>query len=303
MPRVSIIIPAYFSHDTLAECLSALRAQTYRDFEVCLVNSSAEAITEQLVRGQFPEVNFEQSPARLFPHAARNRAIERSSGELLVFTDPDCQAHRDWLEKLVAAHDAGHPLVGGAMELACDRWFEQGAHLAKFSWLLSGLPPGKRWIVPSASALYPRWLFEKIGPLDGELFCGDALLAWRATDAGAAPWFEPRAIVEHRHEGDLISFFTLRCRRGREFARARMPFEHWSRSRAALNALAMPALMLLTLARSGADAFRAGWGGRYLATLPVQAVAQTGWCVGEAIEQARAAFAGIDGPSRRKVIP
>jgi hypothetical protein len=133
------------------------------------------------------------------------------------------------------------------------------------------------------------------------LFCGDALLAWRATDAGAQPWFEPRAIVEHRHEGDLISFFKLRYRRGREFARARMPFEHWSRSRAAVNALAMPALMLLTLLRSGGDAFRAGWGGRYLATLPVQAVAQTGWCLGEAIEQARAALKGIDGPSRRKV--
>jgi hypothetical protein len=33
----------------------------------------------------------------------------------------------------------------------------------------------------------------------------------------------------------------------------------------------------------------------------VQFVAQTGWCIGEAIEQARAAIRGIEGPSRRRV--
>jgi GT2 family glycosyltransferase len=300
MPRVSIIIPAYFSHDTLAECLNALRSQTYRDFEICLVNSSPETITEALVGRQFPEVNFHQSPTRLYPHAARNLAIERSRGELLVLTDPDCRAHPDWLEKLVAAHDAGHLVVGGAMGLASDRWFEQGAHLTKFSWLLSGLPPGPRWIVPSANALYPRSLFEQIGPMDGELFCGDALLAWRAADAGAAPWFEPAAIVEHRHEGNLVSFFQLRFRRGREFAQARIAFEGWSRAKAAVHALCVPMLVLLTLQRSGSDAFRAGWGRRYVLTLFVQGVAQTGWCLGEAIEQARAALRGAAGPSRRK---
>lgn len=299
MPRVSIVIPAYFSNDTVAQTLAALRAQTYRDFEVVIVNSSPETTTQELIRGQFPEVNFEQSPTRLLPHAARNRAIERSSGDLLVFTDPDCRARPDWLERLVAAHDAGHTVVGGAMELASDRWFERGAHLVKFSWLLSGLPAGPRWIVPSANALYPRSLLNQIGPADDELFCGDAVLAWRANDAGAQPWFEPRAVVEHRHEGNLLSFLRLRFRRGKEFALARTAFEGWSRGRAAVHALLFPALVVLTLVRSGKDAFNAGWGGHYWATLPVQIVGQTGWCAGEAIMQARVAIAGISGPSRR----
>jgi GT2 family glycosyltransferase len=301
MPRVSIVIPAYYSHDTVAETLNAFRAQTYRDFEVVIVNSSPETITQELIRGQFPEANFEQSPTRLFPHAARNRAIERSTGELLVFTDPDCRARPDWLATLVAAHDAGHAVVGGSMELASDRWFERGAHLVKFSWLLSGLLPGPRWIVPSANALYPRSLFDKIGPADDVLFCGDAVLAWRANDAGAQPWFEPRAVVEHRHEGNLLSFLRLRFRRGREFALARMAFEGWSRLRAAINALLMPILMLLTLLRSAKDAFSAGWGRHYLMTLPVQLVGQFGWCLGEAIVQARSAIFGVRSPSRRRI--
>lgn len=300
MARVSIVIPAYYSHDTVASTLDAFRAQTYRDFEVVIVNSSPETITQELITGRYPEVNFEQSPTRLFPHAARNRAIERSTGELLVFTDPDCRAHPDWLEKLVAAHDAGHTVVGGSMELATDRWFERGAHLVKFSWLLSGLPPGPRWIVPSANALYPRSLFDQIGPADDVLFCGDAVLAWRANDAGASPWFEPGAVVEHRHEGDLLSFFKLRFRRGKEFAEARSAFEGWSRGKDALHALLMPLLMLLTLIRSAKDAFSAGWGRHYLTTLPVQIIGQFGWCLGEAIVQARMAITGRKAPARRR---
>lgn len=294
MPRVSIVIPAFFSHDTVAATLDALRAQTYRDFEVIVVNSSPETITQALITGHYPEVNFEQSPTRLLPHAARNRAIQRSSGELLVFTDPDCRARPNWLEKLVAAHDAGHPVVGGSMELATDRWFERGAHLVKFSWLLSGLPPGRRWIVPSANALYPRSLFDTIGPAEDALFCGDAVLAWKASSAGTRPWFEPGAVVEHRHQGNLWSFFTLRLRRGGEFAQARMAFEEWSRGWAAMNAILWPLLMVLTLVRSGSDSFRGGWGRHSITTLPVQIVGQLGWCLGEAMLQARGAILGID---------
>lgn len=300
MPRVSIVIPAYYSHETVASTLDSFRAQTYRDFEVVIVNSSPETITQNLITGQYPEVMFEQSPTRLFPHAARNRAIQRSSGELLVFTDPDCRARPDWLERLVTAHDAGHTVVGGSMELATDRWFERGAHLVKFSWLLSGLPPGRRWIVPSANALYPRTLFNEIGPADDVLFCGDAVLAWKANAAGAEPWFEPGAVVEHRHEGDLLSFLKLRFRRGKEFALARMAFEHWPRHRAAMNAVLFPVLMLLTLLRAGSDSFRAGWGSKYVMTLPVQIVGQFGWCLGEAIMQVRAAIFGVDESSFRR---
>lgn len=303
MPRVSIVIPAYYSHDTIEQTLLAFREQTYRDFEVVIVNSSPETITQGLITRKFPEVNFEQSPTRLFPHAARNRAIARSGGELLVMTDPDCRAQPDWLEKLVAAHDAGHPVVGGGMGLATRRWFERGAHLVKFSWLLPGLPAGFRWIVPSANALYPRSLLEKLGRLDDLLFCGDAVLAWRAGDAGARPWFEPSAVVEHRHEGNLIAFTRMRFRRGIEFGHARIAFEGRTRGRAAIEALLMPLRAIITLVRAGKDSVRAGWGTIFVFTLPVQILGQFGWCLGEALAQVQTVFRGRRDPSRRGVSP
>jgi GT2 family glycosyltransferase len=290
-PRASVVIPAYYSCDTLADCLDSLRAQTWRDFEIVLVNSSPEDTTARIV-SRYPEVRFEQSPVRLYPHAARNRAAGLAEGELLIFLDPDCRARPDWLERLVAAQDGGHPVVGGGMEVATTRWFERGVHLCKFSWALSGLPPGPHPITPSANVCYHRRVWEAAGPLDGELWCGDAVLSWRAAARGFAPWFEPRAVVEHRHAGSWGSFWQERFTRGQEFAAVRMAFFRWSRTRAGASAILAPLLLLLVLLRAGGDALRASSFGIFLWTLPVQLVGQLGWVAGETLVHGRYALQG-----------
>jgi GT2 family glycosyltransferase len=281
-PRASVIIPAYYSDSTIEACLDALRAQTFQGFETIVVNSSPEERTREIVARHALGVVFVQSPVRLLPHAARNHGAERARGGLLVFTDPDCRPRPEWLERLISAHDAGHAVVGGAMGLASTAWFERGVHLCKFSWALEGLPAGEYPILPTASALYAREVWAKLGPFDGSRYCGDALHAWRAAEHGWRPWFEPRAVVEHRHLDTAVSLWHQRLARGEDFARARMEFEGWSRGRAAAYVVAVPLALLVVLGRSLRDAARSGWLGRCIATLPVQLVGQLAWCLGEA---------------------
>lgn len=281
-PRVSVIIPAYHSYATIGACLEALSAQTYQDFETIVINSSLEEMTEQIVTTEFPDVVFEQSPIRLLPHAARNRGAGLARGEILVFTDPDCTARPDWLEQLVAACDAGHPIVGGSMALGGRRWFEQGIHVCKFYWLLEGAPAGPRQIVATANVCVTRQVWDKIGPLDGNLFCGDAVFCWRATAHGIQPWFEPQAVVEHRHAENPTEFWHERLERGREFAEVRAGFEGWSRRRAGTYLVLFPIVVLLVVLRTGREASRSGWGQSFLLTLPVQFMGQLAWCLGEA---------------------
>jgi GT2 family glycosyltransferase len=281
-PSVSVVIPAYHSDSTIAACLEALHTQTYRDFEVIVVNSSPEPRTEAIVKKTYPEAAFEQADLRLFPHAARNRGSALARGSSLVFTDPDCRAEPNWLERLVEAQRSGHGVVVGAMELASGRWFEQGVHLCKFSWLLSGLPPGPRWIAPTANACYSRAVWEAVGPFDDSGYSGDGTLSWRAARIGHAPWFEPRAIVRHTHGGSLRSLWRERFERGLEFSRVRASWESWSRARLCAYVAAAPVLPFLQLVRGGRDALRSGWGRTFLATLPVQLLGQTAWCLGEA---------------------
>jgi glycosyltransferase involved in cell wall biosynthesis len=64
MPLVSVVLPAYHSYETISLSLDALRKQSFRDFEVIVVNSSPETITSELVTANYPEVQFFQSPVR-----------------------------------------------------------------------------------------------------------------------------------------------------------------------------------------------------------------------------------------------
>jgi glycosyltransferase involved in cell wall biosynthesis len=283
-PRVSVVIPAYHSHATLRECLVALRAQTWRDFEILLVNSSNESETARVVQ-DFPEVRFTQSPVRLLPHAARNVGVQQALGDFLVFTDPDCRARPDWLERLISSHNAGHSVVGGAMGLSSSTALERAIHLSKFFWLLPGLNAGRRSVVCTANASYDRAAWNAAGPFDDELFMGDALLAMRAAARGHAPWFEPAAIVEHSHEGTAWMYLRQFFRRGQEFAVARAAQQAWAGWRIAAHLAAGPLVPLLVLARTGACAGRSGWTSAFIISFFYQLAFRVAWSVGEMASQ------------------
>jgi glycosyltransferase involved in cell wall biosynthesis len=281
-PRVSIIIPAYHSSETISETLAGLREQTFRDFEVIIVNSSADEATRRIVEEEFPEAIFEQATRRLLMHAARNRGVARSRGDILVFTDPDCRPGNDWLERLIAAHDAGHQLVCGAIELSDDaEWGERGVHLCKYSFRLSGLRSGATWIAGTANASCSRDVWNSAGPFDGDRVAGDALFSWRAAALGCQAWFEPRAVVVHHYRGSVRALVTERLYRGDDFAATRMEFEGWSRARTVGHIIAFPAALTKVIARGFSEAVRARRGNTFLGTLPLQFAGHAAWLCGE----------------------
>jgi glycosyltransferase involved in cell wall biosynthesis len=287
------VLPAYRSDRTIGGCLAALRRQTVPPAEVIVVNSSPGDRTRSIVTGSFPEVVYVESGERLLPHAARNLGASRASGDVVVFTDPDCEAAPDWIERLLGAHAAGHELVVGSMGAAGRGRLERGVHLVKFWWLLPGLAPGRRWIAPTANAAYSRRMWEAAGPFEGSRFASDGVTSWHASRlAGQEPWFEPRARVNHRHAGGVGALWRERVGRGEEFGAIRMDWERWSRARAAAHALAYPALPALVLVRSARAARRAGWLRDWLVTLPTQAVGQLGWSTGELRAHVRRVMGG-----------
>lgn len=279
-PQVSVILPAYHSDDSIAACLEAIARQSFQDFEVVVVNSSPETRTSQIVTTRFPRVIFHQSPTRLLPHAARNVGVSLASGDLLVFTDPDCLPQEDWLTFLVQA-GAESAVVQGSVDLKGRTWLERGIHLCKRFSLLKGLPAYSPWIVSSINVSYSRAAWQAAGPLDGDLFCGDALLGWRAAARGYPARFEPRAVIANIHDESFGGLIRERYTRGLEFAAARADYERWSRWRAARFTLAAPLLLAIVLVRTARAAVVAGCAPDFLLTLPVQVAGHLAWILGE----------------------
>jgi GT2 family glycosyltransferase len=286
-PRVSVIIPAYNSEGTIAATLQALERQTFKDFETIVVDSSPGEATAELMADRFGGVTFHHSSQRLLPHAARNLGIELAGGDLLVFTDPDCVARPDWLVHLVAAHEQGHAVVGGAIETE-GGWLEQGIHLSKFSAWTSGAPPGPREDLATANVLWARSLMERVGPFSADRWSGDTELSWRARSEGIELRFEPAAVVSHSHDTGLRAAWRERYVRGQDFAQMRMNAGDWSRSRAALHLLAVPLVPAVLLGRVLARAARGRDLRRAILTAPIQLFSYVGWSLGEGRTFARA---------------
>ncbi len=224
-PRVSVVYPAYRSEATVSSCLSALRRQTFTDFEVVLVDSGPGETTGAIVARDFPEVRCHVSPTRLLPHAARNLGVSLARGELLLLSDPDTYARPDWIERMVAAWERTGGIIVGAIANHGDRWLDTGIHICKFSKVLPGGPPRTVDNAPTANLLVDRATWEALGPIPADVLQGDASWSRRALLRGASLTFAPDAIVEHHHLESARGFLRERYRRGLELGTLRCEWE------------------------------------------------------------------------------
>ncbi len=101
-PKVSVIIPAYNIAEYIAEALDSVFAQTFRDFEVVVINDGSPDTEnfERVLEKYFDEIIYlKQENRGVGP--ARNVAIEHSRGSLLAFLDGDDIWLPDYLESQV----------------------------------------------------------------------------------------------------------------------------------------------------------------------------------------------------------
>ncbi|MFQ5944213.1 MAG: glycosyltransferase family 2 protein [Anaerolineales bacterium] len=283
-PQVSIIIPAFQSERTIANCLRTMLAQSFEDHELIVIDSSPDELTGQIVRDEFPAVVYRHNAKRMLPYEARNRAIELAQGKLFAFADPDVYAHKTWLESLVATYlklDGG--VVAGAIACYGHKPIELGMHYGKFDKWLPGGDITPIDIAATANMLCDRRALGSIGGFDGDSMLGDTLMSWSLKELGTSIWFDPNAIVEHHHFGGWRSLLRERYDRGREFAHLRVQAEGWSKQRALIQAIiSVFPLRLTKLALRGmSNASRSGTLRDFLLISPIPISGQAAWLAGE----------------------
>lgn len=103
-PKVSVIIPAYNSEKYIAETLRSALAQTYRDYEIVVVDDGSSDGTLRVAKSFEPQVKV-LTKQNGGPASARNLAISNSRGDYLAFLDGDDLWLEDKLERQTAFLD------------------------------------------------------------------------------------------------------------------------------------------------------------------------------------------------------
>ncbi len=190
LPSATVVVPTRGRPEQLARCEAALGALDYpRDrLEVLVIEDSDGA----------------------GPSAARNRGLAEARGEVVAFTDDDCEPAPDWLRVLAEAWQAepGRAYGGTVFNALQDdlpadiaqRVIDAGyAHLNR---------PGDARFLASNNLLFPAEPLRDLGGFDESLRTAedrDICDRWRLS--GRRLDHVPGAVVRHRHLGGFREFW------------------------------------------------------------------------------------------------
>jgi GT2 family glycosyltransferase len=197
-PTVSVIVPHYNDLARLDVCLAALERQTYpaADFEIIVSDNASPCGHAAVAAAIAARARLTVTPTP-GAGAARNSGVALARGQILAFTDCDCQPEPDWLAQGLAALEQ-YDFVGGAMKVLVDdpaRLTSAEAFERVFAFDNATYVTRKGFTV-TANLLCRRAVFDAVG---GFLVGVPEDIEWshRAAAAGYRIGYAPGAVVGH----------------------------------------------------------------------------------------------------------
>ena len=114
MPMVSVIMPAYNAEKTIKESMESVLKQTYKDFELIVIDDCSSDGTEALIESYALKDNriiHLKNQCNSGVSYTRNRAVECARGEWIAFLDSDDIWETNKLETQVALMKAKNAVL------------------------------------------------------------------------------------------------------------------------------------------------------------------------------------------------
>ncbi|MGH7855414.1 MAG: glycosyltransferase, partial [Candidatus Binatia bacterium] len=209
-PAVSVIIATYNRDHLIAETLDSVLGQSFRDFEIILVDDGSTDNTREVVARYGTHVQYIYQNNR-GPSAARNLGVRQARGSWISIQDSDDLSAPNHLSVLHAYADA-HPNVGMI--------FANGAYLGGPEHKRNTIIPEPKSrslanrgvqlhdifdksIVRLQAALIAKTAYEKVGGHDESLrICMDLDLSFRLLMNFPIVYIDEVVFSYRKHEGN-----------------------------------------------------------------------------------------------------
>lgn len=207
MPLISVIIPTYNRRDFLKEAIRSVLEQSFRDFELIVVDDGSKDGTHEMIQREFSGLLTYLYQENQGVSRARNRGLQVAQGEFVAFLDSDDL----WLPRKLERQVAFMQSNPDAQICYTDEiWIRRGVRVnpkkkhAKYSgWIYPRCLP--LCIISPSSALMRRELLEQVGGFDeGMPVCEDYDL-WLRISARYPVHFLPEKLIVKRggHQDQL----------------------------------------------------------------------------------------------------
>ena len=217
-PFVSVIIVNFNAGDRLQKCIEHLEAQTFKDFEVLIIDNGSEDGSVDSLHAPHLNITVKMAGENLGFAAGNNVMAKQAKGEWLAFLNPDAYADPNWLEQFAEATNR-YPDVesfGSAQIDALNETKLDGAgdvyhilgvaYRGYYGWDIDKLPDDAEvFAACGAAAFYKTQIFRELGGFESRFFCygEDVDLGYRLRLKGGRTVQLKDAVV--RHEGSAIS--------------------------------------------------------------------------------------------------
>jgi glycosyltransferase involved in cell wall biosynthesis len=208
-PEVTVLIPAYNRANLIIESLESVFAQTYRDFEIIVVDDGSTDNTAEVLhpleeQGLLRYI-YQKNAGEA---AARNKGLLEARGRYIAFLDSDDLFEPEKLE-LQTEYLQNHPEVG-LVHSGYIKFDNAGNNLGyrDASWFSGSIYPKilLYWTTLMAvdAVLIPRSVLENVGLFNENLRTGPDLDLWRRIARRYPFGFINKSLARVRvHEGNI----------------------------------------------------------------------------------------------------
>ncbi|MBL7206309.1 MAG: glycosyltransferase [Candidatus Aenigmarchaeota archaeon] len=211
---ISVIVPTYNSGDRIGKCISALLHQDYKEpYEIIVVDDGSDDNTVEVVK-QLKVRLVEQRHKG--PAVARNLGVKKARGSIVLFTDSDCMASKNWISEMVKPFKnrkiAGVQGIYKTKQKSFTARFVQVEIEERYGRMIEKGVDG----IGTYSAGYRKNIFLKMRGFDRKFPIAsgeDFDLSYRIKDKGYMLTFNPNAVVYHQHPEGLGKYLEQKFRR------------------------------------------------------------------------------------------